>query len=568
VSSRSRAPATFLTAIAATVVIVSAVANLTRDRGVHNSPPARDTQLSEQPLVGLGPGVTVREVTQNTPFSLVALTGDLAGTSTRVRAKRPDGSWGPWYQTEYETAAPDNGSQSGSAPTGPTEGPRSTDPVFVGTTTTVQIAVTRPLDAALTLGVVPSQAGTSPAGGGPPAAPRAPSENEDLGYRPASREQPFGQNISAILISPPQAPADTHWTPPSGVLMPGQPPAIISRAEWGADESLRCGTPQYDNGIRAAVVHHTAGSNDYSPLESAGIVKAIYTYHSKTLGWCDIAYNALVDKYGQVFEGSAGGLTKAVEGFHTGGFNRNTWGVAMIGNFDDVPPTPIQLRTMGRLRGWRLGMDGVDPKGTVELESAGSHYTTFPAGAIAKLPTIFTHRDVGNTDCPGNAAYALMDEVRDIASHFNDPPEELINALKGGAIYEHWEAIGGMNSVLGAPTSPEDGTEGDGRYATFAKGAMYWSPETGPQPVTGAIYDAWASQSYERGPLGLPTSAEIQEPLQITQNYQHGTLNYNRLTGDVTEVIDGITTPLSAESPSGPTVPPEHFSLPAHPAAT
>ena len=101
----------------------------------------------------------------------------------------------------------------------------------------------------------------------------------------------------------------------------------------------------------------------------------------------------------------------------------------MIGNFDDVPPSPLQVRTVGRLLGWRLGMDNVDPKGTVALESAGSHYTTFPAGAIATLPTIFTHRDVGNTDCPGNAAYALMDEIRDIASHFNDPPEELIKAL-------------------------------------------------------------------------------------------------------------------------------------------
>ena len=546
-----------LTAIAATVVLVSAVANLTREHEVHQASPPRDTQLAEQPLVGLGAGVTVREITQPTPFSLVALTGDLAGTSTRVRARRPDGSWGPWYQTEYETAAPDtrSGGQpvtAVAAPDGPTEGPRSTDPVFVGTTTTVQIAVTRPLDAT----PIPV-----------PDTLRPPADKADLGYKPASREQPFGQNISAILISPPLAPGETHWTPPVGVLMPGQPPAIISRAEWGADESLRCGSPQYDNGIRAAVVHHTAGSNDYSPLESAGIVKAIYTYHAKTLGWCDIAYNALVDKYGQVFEGSAGGLTKAVEGFHTGGFNRNTWGVAMIGNFDDTPPSPIQLRMMGRLLGWRLGMDGVDPKGTVQLESAGSHYTTFPVGAIAGLPTIFTHRDVGNTDCPGNAAYALMDEIRDIASHVNDPPEELINALKGGAIYEHWLAIGGMNSVLGAPTSPEDSTEGDGRYATFAKGAMYWSPLTGPQPVTGAIYDAWASQSYERGPLGLPTSAEIQEPLQITQNFQHGTLNYNRLTGDVSEIIDGITTPvLSTESQSGPMVPPEHFSLPTHPA--
>jgi uncharacterized protein with LGFP repeats len=551
-----------LTAIAATVVIVSAVAEETRDRGVDHPPPARDTQLTKQPLVGLGGGVTVRELTQDAPFSLVALTGDLAGSSTRVRARRSDGSWGPWYQTEYETAAPDHVSPAGgeglaasAQPAGPTEGPRSTDPVFVGTTTTVQIAVTRPLDARV----------TQP----PPApAPNDPPAGDDLGYRPASKEQPFGQNISAILISPPRAPVETHWTPPSGVMMPGQPPAIISRAEWGANESLRCGTPQYDNGIRAAVVHHTAGSNDYSPLESAGIVKAIYTYHSKTLGWCDIAYNALVDRYGQVFEGSAGGLTKAVQGFHTGGFNRNTWGVAMIGNFDDVPPTPIQLRNVGRLLGWRLGMDGVDPKGTVALESAGGHYTTFPAGAIANLPTIFTHRDVGNTDCPGNAAYALMDEIRDVASHFNDPPEELIKALQGGAIYEHWQAMGGMNSFLGAPTSPEDNAEGDARYVTFAKGAMYWSPVTGTQPITGAIYDAWASQSYERGPLGLPTSAEIPEPLQITQNFQHGTLNYERLTGNVSEVVDGIATPLSTQSPSEPTVPAEHFSLPAHPTAT
>src|SRR6185437_4425622 len=205
-----------------------------------------------------------------------ALTGDLAGTSTRVRARRPEGSWGPWYQTEYQTGAPDKDSAGAPA------GPRSTEPVFVGTTTAVQIAITRPVDAAVTQ------------------APAAAPDKPGLGYKPATKEDPLGQNITAILISPPEAPAGSHWTPPSRVIQPGQAPAIISRAEWGADESLRCGSPQYDNGVRAAVVHHTAGSNDYSPQESAGIVKAIYTYHSKTLGWCDIAYNALVDKYGQV----------------------------------------------------------------------------------------------------------------------------------------------------------------------------------------------------------------------------------------------------------------------------
>ena len=62
------------------------------------------------------------------------------------------------------------------------------------------------------------------------------------------------------------------------------------------------------------------------------------------------------------------------------------------------------------------------------------------------------------------------------------------------------------------------------RYVVFANGAIYWSPATGAQPLTGRIYEAWAMLRYERGPLGLPTSAEIQEPEWIVQNFQHGTL--------------------------------------------
>ncbi len=309
-----------------------------------------------------------------------------------MRAKKPDGSWGPWYEAEtLEGVGPDSAV------------PRGTEPVFVGRTTTVQISVTRPVGA--------------PTTGAAPEAPVKPG----LGYVPANVEQPFAQNINAVLISPPQAPVD-NLPLPSAVTVPGQPPNIIGRAQWGADEAMRCGNTVYDNGIRAAVVHHTAGSNDYAPEDSAGIVRSIYEYHTRTLGWCDIAYNALVDKYGQVFEGRAGGMDKPVEGSHTGGFNRNTWGVAMMGDFDVVPPTPIQLRTIARLIGWRLGIDHVDPRGTVVLTSAGGSFTKFPVGATPTLPTIFTHRDVGNTDCPGNAAYAVMDQIRDIAARFNDPP--------------------------------------------------------------------------------------------------------------------------------------------------
>ncbi|RDH77413.1 cold-shock protein [Mycolicibacterium moriokaense] len=492
-------------------------------------PLAEQTQLAEQPLTGIGGGETIREVHQNTPFSLVALTAaDLSGTSAKVRAKKPDGSWGPWYEAENLDGVGDSA-----------QAPRGTEPVFVGLTTTVQIAVDRPGPTAS----APQQ----------PVADRP--ADPGLGYVPATTNQPFGQNVNAVLISPPKAPIG-DLPLPNAVTPPGQPPVVITRAQWGADESMKCPNTVYDNGVRAGIVHHTAGSNDYAPEDSAAIVRSIYAYHTRTLGWCDIAYNALVDKYGQVFEGRAGGMDRPVEGAHTGGFNKNTWGVAMLGNFDDVPPTPIQLRTVGRLLGWRLGLDHVDPRGTVILTSAGGAFTHFPEGATPTLPTIFTHRDVGNTDCPGNAAYAVMDQVRDIAARFNEPPRPptLKDLLRGGAILTKWESMGGDNSPLGAPRTPEAAGKGNTRYVMFDKGAVYWSPDSGAEPLTGAIYDAWASLGYERGALGLPTSGEIPEPQWIVQNFQHGTLNFDRENGTVTRVIDGVPEELPPLSNDGPPV--------------
>lgn len=520
----SRRPAPLLfTALAATVVLLPwAVNGLPDDRPIAQNTPTAPL-IVEQPLV-VGGGETVRDIRRDTPFSLVALTADdLTGTEARVRAARADGTWGPWYEAESLGGVGEAGT-----------GVRGTEPVFVGRTTHVQIAVTRPADARTT------------------AAAEQGAGEENLGYRPANVEAPLGPNLNAVLISPPEAPSDIAV--PDASLAPGQPPVIIGRAQWGADESQTCGRTVYDNGLRAAVVHHTAGSNDYGPGDSAGIVRSIFEYHTRTLGWCDMAYNAVVDKFGQVFEGRAGGMTRPVEGAHTGGFNEGTWGVAMMGDFSAVPPTPIQLRTTGRLLGWRLGFDRVDPKGTVALVSAGGDFTHFSRGTIATLPTIFTHRDVGNTECPGNAAYAQMGMLRDIAARFNEPfgPQDLATSLRGGAIFEKWAAMGGENSPLGRPTSPEAAGDGDARYVTFERGAVYWSPSSGAEPVTGALYDAWATLGFERGALGLPTSGEIHEPQWIVQNFQHGTLNFDRESGAVTRVIDGLAVELPRATADAP----------------
>lgn len=519
-------PSLLFSAVAATVVILPwAVDGLPGD---HESQSTASTLLLvEKPLTDIGGGETIRDITQDTPFSMVALTAaDFTGTTARVRAQQPDGSWGQWYEAEpLDGVGEENSPKDG------------TEPVFVGRTNHVQIAVTRPVDA--------PRSGAQPTG-----APKS-----KLGYIPASVEQSTVPTFNAVLISPPTAPANVQWEPPTAATIPGQPPNVIGRAQWGADEAMRCGNTVYDNSVRAGVVHHTAGSNNYSPGDSAGIVRSIYEYHTRTLGWCDIAYNALVDRYGQVFEGRAGGMNRPVEGAHTGGFNANTWGVAMMGDFTIEPPTPIQLRTTGRLLGWRLGLDHVDPKGTVVLTSAGGSFSTFARGATPTLPSIFTHRDVGNTECPGNAALAVMDLLRDTAARFNAPPGpiSLVDSLRGGAIHAKWSAMGGDASALGAPTSPEASGDGNSRYVTFQKGAMYWSPESGAEPVTGAIYDAWGSLGFERGALGLPTSGEIQEPLWIVQNFAHGTLNFDREKGTVTRVIDGV--PIELPPPAHPGTP-------------
>ena len=103
-------------------------------------------------------------------------------------------------------------------------------------------------------------------------------------------------------------------------------PTIITRAQWHAPESIRRAPPSYADGVHLAIVHHTAGSNNYSASQSASIVRAIMLYHVQGNGWNDIGYNFLVDKYGQVFEGRYGGITRPVIGAHAMGFNAGSVG--------------------------------------------------------------------------------------------------------------------------------------------------------------------------------------------------------------------------------------------------
>jgi N-acetylmuramoyl-L-alanine amidase len=187
-------------------------------------------------------------------------------------------------------------------------------------------------------------------------------------------------------------------------------PSIITRAGWNADESIRRGAPYYADSVHVAIVHHTAGSNSYTRAQSASIVRAIELYHVQGNGWNDIGYNFLVDKYGQIFEGRYGGMTRAVVGAHSQGFNTGSVGVAVIGDYSSTSITPAARAALVSLLAWRLDLDHADPSSSVVRVSAGN--PRYRGGTAVTLRAISAHRDVYPTSCPGASLYAELPAIR------------------------------------------------------------------------------------------------------------------------------------------------------------
>jgi hypothetical protein len=186
-------------------------------------------------------------------------------------------------------------------------------------------------------------------------------------------------------------------------------PAIVPRADWQADEKIVRAHPLYAPTLRLAVVHHTAGTNVYTRSQAPAIVRGIEVYHVKGNGWNDIGYNFLVDRYGTVYEGRGGGMTRNVIGAHALGFNSGTVGVSLIGNFAAAAPPPAMQSALVSLLAWRLDVAHVDPLSTVAYTSGGN--AKFHAGKVVTLRAISGHRDTGPSECPGNVAYALLPAI-------------------------------------------------------------------------------------------------------------------------------------------------------------
>ena len=193
-----------------------------------------------------------------------------------------------------------------------------------------------------------------------------------------------------------------------------QPP-IVSREDWGAAACPPRADPSYGE-VKAAFVHHTVSTNDYGPDESAAMVLAMCRYHRNSNGWNDIGYNFLVDRYGTIFEGRAGGIGEAVVGAQAQGYNSQSTGIASIGTFSSGGHSEAGLRAVANLLGWKLGLHGVPARGRVTLASGGGSLNRYPAGSRPTFERISGHRDADATACPGDGLYGQLTRLRDMVT--------------------------------------------------------------------------------------------------------------------------------------------------------
>ncbi|MFB8266194.1 peptidoglycan recognition protein [Streptomyces sp. NPDC055955] len=379
-------------------------------------------------------GLTQRDVH---PFSLVGVVWDdpsavLEGrVQVRTRAKGTT-HWSGWQEVETHNGdhAPDPGTAERDS--GRLRG--STAPLWVGASDGVEVrvrpqaapahrtagsaansAAQAPLPKGLRLELV-DPGGEPPPGGAPAEASRVGALTVESAAASAVNADlaPLGADVIPALskketenelIETRGGEADVKAGPYIGPR-----PRIVTRKGWGADETLRESAFAYTSSVKAAFVHHSATGNNYTCSQAPSVIRGIYRYHVKSLGWRDIGYNFLVDKCGNIYEGRAGGVTKPVMGAHTLGFNSNTMGVAVIGTFESSKPPVAAVEGIAQLTAWKLGLYGVNPSGKTYLTSAGGNL--YSKGKSVRLNVISGHRDGFATECPGRLLYDKLGTAR------------------------------------------------------------------------------------------------------------------------------------------------------------
>ncbi|GAB1691472.1 N-acetylmuramoyl-L-alanine amidase [Krasilnikovia sp. M28-CT-15] len=372
-------------------------------------------------------------------FSLLGITwtdpAALVSGTVQVRTRAvATGKWSPWQTLESDDSrGPDTAAERGNHTRG------GTAPLWVGLADGVAArvvdaagGVSRALPAGLRLELLDStaKAGSRGTGGGSggqgsggqgggdeatdpngsPAPP--PPASQETGVPPAHAAPAGTAPAPAVTTTAPAKPGATTAAPRTAAraAQPGLPP-YVSRAGWQADESLVKDAPSYGSNVGVVFVHHTAGKNDYDCADSPAIVRGIMAFQVEKEHWNDIGYNFLADKCGTLFEGRKGGVDKAVIGAHTYGFNTGSTAIAVLGDYRQGRVPAATQSTIARLSAYKLGLSGLAPTGSTQL-TEGVSDGKFPKGTVVTFARISGHRDGVATECPGDALYAQLADIR------------------------------------------------------------------------------------------------------------------------------------------------------------
>lgn len=248
-----------------------------------------------------------------------------------------------------------------------------------------------------------------------------------------------------------------------------QAPFIVPRESWGADQVPPRSAPDYGT-VQMAFVHHTAGTIEYAPEDSPGIVLGIARYHRDSNGWNDIGYNFLVDRYGVIFEGRAGGIDAAVVGAQAQGWNSQSTGIATLGTFTNIALDEPAMEALAQLLGWKLSVHGIPTQGPVTLISGGGSTNRFPNGQPVTFERINAHRDANKTTCPGDALYAQLPDLRARAARYAVP----ISALTVRAVRQR----GATPASISGRLQFADGSSPAGAVLTveYTTAGAAWTP--------------------------------------------------------------------------------------------
>ncbi|MET0416520.1 MAG: N-acetylmuramoyl-L-alanine amidase [Actinoplanes sp.] len=232
------------------------------------------------------------------------------------------------------------------------------------------------------------------------------------------------------------APTTAVPVPESTVAVRAQLPPYVSRAGWKADESLVKDPITVAAQAKMVWVHHTGFRADYTCAESASIIRGIQANDVRNDGMSDLGYNFLIDKCGTLYEGRKGGVTKAVVGAHSVGWNTGTVGVALLGDYTSVQPSGAALTTFAQLSAARLGAYGFSPTSTATM-TATTTGRKWPSGSAVTFPRIAGHKDGQQTAtgyltvCPGTNLNAALPQIRSRATQMITGLA--VKSLAGGA---------------------------------------------------------------------------------------------------------------------------------------